>query len=87
VVDPAFAQVKDVAGLAKLALELENVAAATYLEAIDVVSAPAGIKTAASIEPVELQHAAILNFVLGNYPVPDSFTKMDAARPTTDVIA
>ena len=46
-----------------------------------MVSAPAGIKTAATIEPVELQHAAILNFVLGKYPVPDTFTKMDGARP------
>ena len=36
---------------------------------------PAGIKTAATIEPVELQHAAILNFLLGQYPVPDSFTQ------------
>jgi len=87
VVDPAFAKVTDAGGLAKLALELENVAAATYLEAISVVSAPAGIKTAATIEPVELQHAAILHFVLGEYPVPDAFTKMDGARPLTDSIA
>jgi hypothetical protein len=87
VVDPAFAKVKDVGGLGKLALELENVAAATYLEAIDVVQEPAGMKTAATIEPVELQHAAILNLVLGNYPVPDTFTKMDGARPPSDVIA
>jgi hypothetical protein len=87
VVMPAFAKVKDVGGLAKLALQLENVAAATYLEAISVVENPAGIKTAATIEPVELQHAAILNFVLGNYPVPDTFTKMDGARPLSDVIA
>jgi len=87
VVDPAFAKVTDVGGLATLALTLENAAAATYLEAISVVSAPAGIKTAATIEPVELQHAAILNFVLGKYPVPDTFTKMDGARPVTDVIA
>jgi hypothetical protein len=87
VVTPAFAEVKDAGGLAKLALTLENAAAATYLEAISVVEAPAGIKTAATIEPVELQHAAILNFVLGNYPVPDTFTKMDGARPLSDVIA
>lgn len=86
VVDPAFAKVTDVGGLGRLALELENVAAATYLEAISVVSAPAGIKTAATIEPVELQHAAILHFVLGEYPVPDTFTKMDGARPPTDAI-
>jgi hypothetical protein len=87
VVAPTFAKVKDAGGLAKLALTLENAAAATYLEAISVVQAPAGIKTAATIEPVELQHAAILNFVLGNYPVPDTFTKMDGARPLSDVIA
>ena len=47
-VDKAFAEVKDVPGLAKLALDLENVAAATYLAAIDVVKNPAGIKTAAT---------------------------------------
>ena len=87
VVKPTFAKVADAGGLAKLALTLENAAAATYLEAISVVEAPAGIKTAATIEPVELQHAAILNFVLGNYPVPDAFTKMDGARPLSDVIA
>jgi hypothetical protein len=87
VVDPAFAKVTDVGGLATLALTLENAAAATYLEAISVVTAPAGIKTAATIEPVELQHAAILNFVLGKYPVPDTFTKMEGARPVSDIIA
>ena len=67
-VDKAFAEVKDVPGLAKLALDLENVAAATYLAAIDVVKNPAGIKTAATIQPVELQHAAILQ--LPARPVP-----------------
>ena len=85
-VDSAFAQVTDVAGLAKLALALENDAAATYLAAIDVVKSPAGIKTAATIQPVELQHAAILNFVLGQYPVPDSFAKQDGARTTKDKV-
>ena len=74
-------------GLAKLALDLENVAAATYLAAIGVVKSPAGIKTAASIQPVELQHAAILNFLLGQYPVPDSFAKTSTgARPASDKI-
>ena len=69
-----------------LALDLENVAAATYLAAIDVVKDPAGIRTAASIEPVELQHAAILSFLLGQYPVPDSFSKRSGARPASDMI-
>jgi hypothetical protein len=85
-VDTAFGAVKDVPGLAKLALDLENVAAATYLAAISAVKSPAGIKTAASIQPVEMQHAAILNFLLGQYPVPDSFSKSTGARPATDKI-
>jgi Ferritin-like domain len=85
-VDKAFADVKDVAGLATLALDLENAAAATYIAAIDVVKNPAGIKTAASIQPVEMQHAAILYFLLGEYPVPDAFAKSTGARPTSDKI-
>jgi hypothetical protein len=85
-VDQAFAKVKDVPGLAMLALELENGAAATYVAAIDVVKNPAGIKTAATIHPVEMQHAAILNFLLGEYPVPDAFAKTTGARPVIDKI-
>jgi len=86
VVAPAFARVTDVAGLAGLALSLENVAAATYLSGISAATIPAAIKTAATIQPVEMQHAAILNFVLGTYPVPDSFAKTDGARTSTDQI-
>lgn len=85
-VDKAFAQVKDVPGLAMLALDLENGAAATYLAAIGAVKTPAGIKTAATIQPVEMQHAAVLHFVLGEYPVPDSFAKTTGARTTKDKI-
>lgn len=85
-VDTAFAKVADVPGLAMLALDLENVAAATYIAAIDVVKSPAGIKTAATIHPVEMQHAAILNFLLGQYPVPDAFAKSTGARPASDKI-
>src|SRR5262249_17238846 len=86
VVDPAFAKVSDVAGLARLARELENVAAATYLNGIGLIKGTAGIQTAASIQPVELQHAAILNFVLGQYPVPDAFGQTKGARVPADAI-
>lgn len=87
VIQPAFAQVTDVVGLAKLALELENVAAATYLNGINnAISDVGAIKVAASIQPVEMQHAAILNFVLGSYPIPDSFAKTDGARGPDDKI-
>ena len=85
-VDTAFAQVKDVPGLATLALSLENGAAATDLTAIDAVKSPAGIKVAATIQPVEMQHAAVLNFLLGQYPVPDTFAKKDDTRTTSDKI-
>lgn len=87
VVTPGFAKVKNVVDLANFALVLENAAAATYLNGIENAIKDAGaIKIAASIQPVEMQHAAILNFVLGNYPVPDSFAKTDGARGPDDKI-
>lgn len=85
-VDQAFANVKDVGGLARLALTLENTAAATYLNGIGVLGDTGAIQVAASIQPVEMQHAAILNFVLGNYPVPDPFAKTEGARSPDDKI-
>ncbi|WP_034260848.1 ferritin-like domain-containing protein [Actinospica robiniae] len=69
----ALGAATSVGAVAKLALELENQAAETYLFATAHVSSAAGIATAASIAPVEAMHAAVLNFVLGNYPVPDAF--------------
>ena len=83
-VNKDFAKVTDVAGAAKLALTLEEVAAATYQSAISAVTATSSVKVAASIQPVEMQHAAILNFVLGQYPVPNAFSPTSAARPLTD---
>jgi hypothetical protein len=59
--------------VAKLALNLENVAAQTYTFATANVSDAGGIMTAATIQPVETMHAAILNFILGQYPISDSF--------------
>ncbi len=59
--------------VAKLALNLENVAAQTYTFATANVTDAGGIMTAATIQPVETMHAAILNFILGQYPIPESF--------------
>ncbi|MBR7836753.1 ferritin-like domain-containing protein [Actinospica durhamensis] len=71
------------AAVAKLALGLENQATETYLYAIGNVSNSGAIATAASIAPVEAMHAATLNFVLGQYPVPDSFISTSkAASPS-----
>jgi len=83
-IDAAFAKVTTVTGLAELALMVENIAGETYQNGLSVITSAAGIKTAASIQPVEFQHAAILNFVLGKYPVPDAFTGVTSARPPTD---
>ncbi len=68
VVTKQFAKVTDVTGLAELALELENVAAQTYQAEASRLHSSQAIATAATIQPVEMQHAAILYFVLGKYP-------------------
>jgi Ferritin-like domain len=85
VINKDFSKVTDITGAAKLALQLEDVAAATYLSAINAVKATSAIKVAASIQPVEMQHAAILNYVLGQYPVPQAFAPVALARPTSDL--
>jgi len=86
-VNSDFAKVTDVTGLANLALVLENTAAQTYQAAISALSSTKAIGVAATIQPVELQHAAILNFVLGKYPVPNAFNPTSDARPTSDLNA
>ncbi|MGH9018790.1 MAG: ferritin-like domain-containing protein [Acidimicrobiales bacterium] len=84
-VNQKFAQVTDVAGLANLALLIENIAAQTYQASITELSGAKAIATSASIHPVEMQHAAILNLVLGNYPVPAAFGPVSAARSPQDL--
>jgi hypothetical protein len=73
---------KSVPEVAKLALNLENVAAQTYTFAVANTSDPGGIMTAATIQPVETMHAAILNYLLGEYPIPDTFVGIgNALKP------
>lgn len=78
-VNNMFAKVTDIPGLAKLALMLEEIASATYLKAIPALATEAPIRLASSIQIIDMQHQAILNFALGNYPVPDTFAKTDKA--------
>lgn len=78
-VNEEFGKVTDIAGAAKLALNLEQIAAATYLSVIPLLATEAPIRLAASIQPIDMQHAAILNFALGEYPVPDTFATTDMA--------
>jgi hypothetical protein len=86
-VKAAFAKVTNIAGVAALALTLEDAAAATYLEAVGVLSGKQAIETAATIQPVEMQHAAILHFVLGQYPVPQAFSVTAGAATLADAPA
>ncbi|PZS34644.1 MAG: hypothetical protein DLM58_05375 [Pseudonocardiales bacterium] len=78
---------KSVPDVAKLALALENAAAETYTFAAQNVTDAGGIMTAATIQPVETMHAAILSFVLGQYPVPVSFIGTSNAVPPTALTA
>ena len=79
--------VKNVAALARFALKLENLAVATYIGAAEDVSDKAGIATAASIAPVEAQHAAILRFVLGEYPVTATTPTSNGGTTAADLTA
>jgi hypothetical protein len=67
-VNRQFAKVTDITGLASLALQIENIAAQTYQVQTAKLGAQKAIALSASIMPVEMQHAAILYFMLGQYP-------------------
>jgi hypothetical protein len=68
VVQGDFAKVTDIAGLAKLAITLETIAAQTYQAETSMLKSSAAIGLSSSIQPVEMQHIAILYYVLGMYP-------------------
>ncbi len=78
-VNTAFGEVTDVTGAAELALLLEETAAATYQSAIPSLESEEAISTAGSILCIDRQHAAVLRFVLGEYPIPDVFGPLDKA--------
>ena len=78
-VNDMFASVTDVAGAARLALLLEDTAAATYLAAIPTLQSTDAIQLAGSICCIDRQHAAVLRFVLGEYPVPEIFGRVEMA--------
>lgn len=77
----AARSVATVAEAAALALRLETQAAQAYVSASGALTSATGVAAAASIAPVEAMHAAILRFILGEYPAPASFAgTSDAAR-------
>lgn len=63
-----FAKVTDITGLAELAVTLETIAAQTYQAETSMLKSTAAIGLSSSIQPVEMQHIAILYYVLGKYP-------------------
>ena len=78
-VDGEFAKVTDVVGAAKLALLLEQTAADTYFKAVPAIQDKAAITLAGALQCAAQEHAAILHYVLGEYPVPDVFQTGDKA--------
>lgn len=72
-VNEQFGRVTDVPGVAELALMLEEIAADTYFDAIPTIADASALELAATIQPIDMQHIAILHYVLGEYPVPRTF--------------
>jgi hypothetical protein len=79
VVDEKFAAVKDIGGVAELALLLEQTAADTYLSANKTLTGKDALTMAGALQIVDQEHAAILLFVQGKYPVPEVFQGTDNA--------
>ena len=79
-VDTAFKQVKDVPGLAKLALDARERRRCDLPRRDRRVKSPAGIKTAATIQPVEMQHAGDPELPARPVPGPGLVRQDDGAR-------
>jgi hypothetical protein len=69
--------VTDAVGAAQLALMLEGIAAATYLDALTMLTDEAALDVAGQIFVVDREHMAILTYALGEYPIPDTFASTD----------
>jgi hypothetical protein len=87
VVQTDFAKVTDIAGLANLAITLETIAAQTYQAETSMLTSSAAIGLSSSIQPVEMQHIAILYYVLGMYPGSQSTSGTPLAfNPTSQAV-
>ncbi|HET9897817.1 MAG TPA: ferritin-like domain-containing protein [Streptosporangiaceae bacterium] len=67
--------------IAAIACRLETQAAQTFASGSAAMTSAQAIAAAASIAPVEAMHAAILRFLLGEYPVPGSFAAHSVVSP------
>lgn len=81
VVTPALAAATGWVEIASLARAIEATLGATYLQSIhSTLQSPTALRLAGGIQAVAQKRVAILNFMLGGYPVPDTFQKTDQAR-------
>jgi Ferritin-like domain len=76
--------VTDGAGAARVALGLERLVAATYLEALGKLVSEPAIRLAGSIMSVDRQHMSLLLFAIGEYPVPETFATAESAYVPAD---
>ncbi len=60
---------------------LEEIAASTYFAVIPMIENEQALRLAATIQPIDMQHAAVLHYVMGDYPVPETFA--DAEQSVT----
>jgi hypothetical protein len=87
VAQPGLTSLKTATGLAQLVIGLERIAAATYLEAAqDGLTTTGAVQTAIAIQPVEMQHVAILELFVTDTPVPGSFASATGARTVGDSV-
>jgi hypothetical protein len=80
----------DQAAILKIAYDLENAAAATYLFALGALKSPGALQLTASILPVESQHAVVLGQALSMPAtafVPSFQTQTGAVDPTKFPVA
>lgn len=80
VVTPGLAAAKGWPEIAALARTIETTLAATYLQSIhSTLRSRATLRLAGGIQATGQKRVAVLNFLLGEYPSPDTFQKTDAA--------
>lgn len=85
-IDPQLFRAKDAAAFLSVCHDLENLTAVTYLATMGAFENVAALKVAASIQPVENQHVAALQFLLGRNLATDAFAHPDGARTPNDAI-
>ena len=80
IVGPSLAEVKAWPEMASLARNVEVALAATALEAVhSTLQSPDGIQLVGGLQATSQKRVAVLNFMMGEFPSPDTFQKTDAA--------